>query len=621
MDEHVVGYVRLSRDDDKKNYTSIENQRNLIEKYAKENGMKVSEFYEDDGVSGYIFDRPSFSMLLDKLDSGEVDVVIAKDLSRIGRNNAKVLLFLDHVCQLGKRLILIDDNYDTLKDNDDFIGIKSWFNERYVKDTSKKIKTILRMKQKEGSYLTHAPFGFKIVKKRFIIDEDQAEVISKIFKLYLEGYGYRRIADILNSQHVPTPSTAMRDALNVEEGRVKCPTSISNRWSDYSVKDILKNDFYIGTYRLHKREKRVIHGTDFRVPREEQFVFENHHEAIISREDFEVVKRIMAERAKNDFRSNRVEGPNPPFSSTMFCKDCGSKLVLIRRQMKTKTKSYYVCSTYNTKGFRHCSKAHLINAEDIEGYFKAFLKACLPIWENAIMEFRMDDYENLKTKIRQQIKKLEQREEQLSAQLKGLIKLKLNDLKNATDINIIEETYNEMQHDIIEELSACKAEKEKLSEKLQETIDERVEDTKTGLDYAKKITDNLSIRDVESLVSRIIVDENGVPEIQLKYSLNDYLSFNIEDILNEKENKKIEAVFRLIAEEERDYTSAKYLSQKMNELGHNTNKKSIMPYIKLAVASGLLEETDDNLKPFTIMMDKSKIMECVRLLWYASDGI
>ena len=322
----------------------------------------------------------------------------------------------------------------------------------------------------------------------------------------------------------------------------------------------------------------------------------------------------MSERAKNDFRSTRNEGAIPPFSSTMFCKDCGAKLVLIRRKLTTNIREYYICSTYNTKGIQFCSKAHLINAEDIEQYFKAFLQSCLPIWEVAIEEFRMDDYENLKTKTRQQIKRLEHREELLSVQLKDLIKLKLNDLKNTTNIDIIEETYGEMQHEITEQLTVCKEEREKLSEKLKDTIDERIEDTKTGIDFAKEIADNLSIRNVESLVSRIIIDKNGIPEIQLKYNLNDYLTFNIEDILNKKENEKIEDVFRLISEEERDYTSAKYLSKKMNELGYDTNKKSIMPYIRLAISSGVLDETDNKLQPYTIVMDKSKIIECVRLL-------
>ncbi len=612
IEQVIVGYVRLSRDDDKKNYTSIENQKSLIEKYAKENGMQISEFYEDDGISGYIFDRPSFSELIDKLESGEIDVVIAKDLSRIGRNNAKVLLFLEHICQIGKRLILIDDNYDTLKDNDDIIGIKSWFNERYVKDASKKIKTIIRMKQKEGSYLTHAPYGYKIFNKQFIIDEDQADVIRKIFRLYLEGYGYRRIASILNSQFVPTPSKAMRESLYTEESRVKCPTSISSRWNDYSVRDILKNDFYIGTYRLHKREKRAIHGIDYRVPKEEQYVFEDHHEVIISREDFEDVKKIMSKRTKNDFRSNRNEGLVPAFSSTLFCKDCGSKLVLIRRKAKNMTREYYICSTYNSKGIQYCSKAHLINAEDIHEYFLALFKACLPVWEEAINQFRMDDYEKIISKKKQQIKKLEQREEQLSAQLKGLIKLKLNDLNNAMNTDIIEETYNVIQHEITEKLLLCKSEKESLC---QDTNDKRLENTKASIDLTQNIIDNFSIRTVESLVSRIIVDENGNPEFQLKYSLNDALSLHVEEILNKHENEKIREVFRSISQEEREYTSAKYLTQKMNKLGYNLNTKSIMPYIKLALASGILEETGDKLKPYTIIIDKSKIMECVQLLY------
>lgn len=611
----VVGYVRLSRDDDKKNYTSIKNQKKLIEKFAKENDMKISEFYEDDGVSGYVFDRPAFSVLLDKLDSGDIDVVIAKDLSRIGRNNAKVLLFLDHVCQIGKRLILIDDGYDTLTDSDDIIGIKSWFNERYVKDASKKIKSIIRMKQKEGTYLTHAPYGYKIVKKQFIIDETQAEIIRKIYNLYLTGYGYRKIAQILNAEHIPTPSQAKREAKDTEEDRDKCQAMRSTKWNDYSVKSILKNDFYIGTYRLHKREKRFIHGTDLRVPREKQYVFENHHEAIIEKGDYELVQQIMAERARNDFRSKRKEGPVPPFSSTLFCKDCGAKLVFIRRKMNSKIREYYLCSAYNTKGIQYCAKAHMIPAEEIDEYFKTFLKACLPVWEDARIKFNMEEYENLKNNIRQQLNRLEQKEEQLSARLKDLIKLKLNDLKHTPDIAIIEEAYYELQQDITKQLALCKDEKVKLYNKMQSTIDEKSDDAITGIGFAEMIVDNLSLREVESIVTKIIVDENGNPDIQLKYNLDHFISFHVEDILNENENKKIETVFRLIAEEERDYTSAKYLSEKMNVMGYNTNNKSIMPYIKLAVACGVLEMTDDRLKPYKIMMNKAEIMKQLRVLF------
>jgi hypothetical protein len=150
---------------------------------------------------------------------------------------------------------------------------------------------------------------------------------------------------------------------------------------------------------------------------------------------------------------------------------------------------------------------------------------------------------------------------------------------------------------------------------MQSTIDEKSDDAITGIGFAEMIVDNLSLREVESIVTKIIVDENGNPDIQLKYNLDHFISFHVEDILNENENKKIETVFRLIAEEERDYTSAKYLSEKMNVMGYNTNNKSIMPYIKLAVACGVLEMTDDRLKPYKIMMNKAEIMKQLRVLF------
>ena len=134
-----AGYVRLSRDDDKRNYVSIENQKLIINQYASNNGMVIDRWYEDDGVSGYIFDRPGFRQMMADLDK-DIDTVYVKDFSRLGRHNAKVLLLLDEFQERGKHLIVIDDNYDSFDSSDDTIGIKTWFNERYVKDTSKKIK-------------------------------------------------------------------------------------------------------------------------------------------------------------------------------------------------------------------------------------------------------------------------------------------------------------------------------------------------------------------------------------------------------------------------------------------------------------------------------------------------
>ena len=148
-----AGYVRLSRDDDKKNYVSIENQKLIISQYANDHGVKIDRWYEDDGISGYIFDRPGFQQMMADLDQ-EIDTVYVKDFSRLGRHNAKVLLLLDEFQERGKHLIVIDDNYDSMDSSDDTIGIKTWFNERYVKDTSKKIKRAIGARQKEGTLIT-----------------------------------------------------------------------------------------------------------------------------------------------------------------------------------------------------------------------------------------------------------------------------------------------------------------------------------------------------------------------------------------------------------------------------------------------------------------------------------
>lgn len=605
----VVGYVRLSRDDDKKNYSSIENQKNIIERYAKENGMVIREFYEDDGVSGYLFDRPSFSLLLKRLEVGEIDVIIAKDLSRIGRNNPKVLMFLEYVYQIGKRLILIDDNYDTQQDNDDCIGIKSWFNERYVKDASKKIKTVLRMKQQEGSYVIHAPYGYVLEKRKFILDEEHADVVRKIFELYLEGYGYRRIAEILNTEHIHTPSMVRREAIHRKVDCEKGLIHIADQWRDYTVRDLLKNDFYMGTYRTHKREKRVIHGTDCRVPKAEQYVFENHHKPIISKKDYEDVQNIMKSRAKNRFARNHMEEANSPFVRTMFCKDCGAKLVFIRRETKNTVQKYFICSTYNTKGKAYCKKAHLVQAKDMELYYKSFLAACTPIWSKAVDSIDVEYKKSIKEQSTRQLERLKQRERQYLSELKGLIQLKLNDIEKGEEFSVINETYQQMQKEITEKLRLCQANQSALLKQLKELPDGSKDGKERKLAMVKRIVDDLTMQKVESLVSRIGVDEFGIIEIKLKYRLEGYVVFDLEECLNQEENKKIKAVFELISKEEGGYISTRLLVKNMKELGYVMSMKAMEPYMQLAVLSGVLKQTEENERLFEIVAEQTTIMD------------
>ena len=202
----AVGYVRLSRDDNKRNYTSIINQKKIIQEYAEQNNVLIREFYEDDGISGYSFERPEFQRMMENLD--KIPMIIAKDLSRIGRHNAKVLLFLEEMEELGKRIVLIDDNYDSWHSEDDIIGIKTWDNERHVKTTSRKVKRVKKMEQQNGTLVTLVPFGYirhPLNRQLILIDEEAAAILHTEKEIYLDGNGILKTADkmcIRDSQKV-----------------------------------------------------------------------------------------------------------------------------------------------------------------------------------------------------------------------------------------------------------------------------------------------------------------------------------------------------------------------------------------------------------------------------------
>ena len=286
-----IGYVRLSRDDEKKNYSSIENQRLIIEQYASEQGISIDVWYEDDGFSGYTLDRPGFQSMLNHLHT-KFHTIFVKDFSRLGRHNAKVLLLLDDFRERGIRLIAIDDDYDSFTTSDDLIGIKTWYNERFVKDTSRKIKRAIHAKQKEGTFVTRPPFGYK---ENYEISPSEADCVRTIFELYLSGLGYRKIAHTLNLAGYATPSMALKRKFPHSSRKVV------TSWSDSMVKEILANDCYIGTLRLRKRTRTTVHGKDNRVPKSEQYCFENHHAAIISQTQFQLVQVEKCRRLRTPF--------------------------------------------------------------------------------------------------------------------------------------------------------------------------------------------------------------------------------------------------------------------------------------------------------------------------------
>ena len=252
----VAGYCRLSRDEDNENFISIEEQKRIIQDYAKSRNWILTDddFYIDDNVSGYTFNRPAFSKMMEKVKGGEIDVVIVKDLSRIGRHNGRVLVLIDEFKNMQKNLIAVSEmggTYDVLNDRDDLIGITTWFNERYVKECSKKTRDHMYSKQKSGRLIMGNYYGYEKVFKDdipmlYVIDEIRP-AIELVFKLYLEeGYGFQKISEILNTKYnFPTPSEYYK-MKHSERGRIY-KHKVQDAWTKDMVSNILKNEVYTGT--------------------------------------------------------------------------------------------------------------------------------------------------------------------------------------------------------------------------------------------------------------------------------------------------------------------------------------------------------------------------------------
>ena len=590
-----AGYVRLSRDDDKRNYSSIENQKLIIRQYAAEHNLVVDRWYEDDGVSGYIFDRPGFKQLMDDLD-GDIDTVFVKDFSRLGRHNAKILLLLDEFQERGKRLIVIDDHYDSEVSEDDTIGITTWFNERYVKDTSRKIRHALNAKQKEGTLMTQPPFGYQRTGKKketLEIVPREAEFIKLIYDLYIRGCGYRKISAYLTRQGTPTPSMIRRQR-ELEEGR-NTNHHVAAVWSDGMVKDILDNDFYTGTLRLRKRARNTVHGKDKRVPKEEQYVFENHHPPIIDKMTYDLVQELKEKRTRSRYKGSHGQWAGSeipsPFGSCLYCKDCGSKLTPICRRTSAGVRKYYICSAYNTKGKRYCPRAHLIEEQDLMQDVVNYIRMCRNALCEVIASYNMKDFTAGQKTVEEKCTAVRENIAEVKKQLQALLSQKIRDIANNPDNEaLIRESYDSIQQDLTARIHAL----EQKHDELKHTEPD-LPDVKGKRQTALEATDDmiqkgaLNRKDIEILIERIEVDGEGLPEIELKYGLSGLVPYSPAEDLNRHENEIILAAMRLIRDDGRNFISAKYLSKRLTDVGCPKSTKTVLPYIAMLIEIGVAE--------------------------------
>lgn len=606
----IDGYVRLSRDDNKRNYSSIENQKKIIQKYAEENNMIVRRIYEDDGISGYSFNRPDFQNMMSNLNA--IDVIVAKDLSRIGRHNAKVLLFLEEMEEQGKRVILIDDNYDSLYSDDDIIGIKTWDNERHVKNTSRKVKRIKKMEQENGTLKCAPPFGYTrhpLNKQMVLIDEEAAAILNLEKDLYLEGNGIRRTAEILSERGVPTPTMLQKEryeALGLPYNR-----EVAYMWSYGMVKDTLFNDYHNGILRTHKRERVTINGKDKKVPKDQQYVFYNHHPKIFDDDTMKLLFEVKDSRHHSRYRGQRKH--INIFSGCLYCKDCGMKLTAINRPNRGK---YYVCGTYNKKGKQFCGHAHLVTQETLVDALIKYLTLCRDSLADMIQNFDLSKLKADTFSADDSQQRLEIELEKLKKELKTLVTQKIKEITANPDMNeIINETYASLQADKMECISAIEKTLQDLTKEPHIPAATIKPNLQTALDILNEVLEQkaLTRTDIEVLVEKIIVDKDGNVDIYLKHGLGNLATY---DFKADKENLKltmlIEAI-RLLEKDETGFTSVKFLSDSLKAMGYPMHKKKFVTYMEHLLELGLVEKTGIYHYPYRIVASRQKLRDVEKI--------
>ena len=440
-DKITALYCRLSVEDTKEKggkddpSNSIQHQQIMLMEYAKSRHFPNPTYFIDDGYSGVEFNnRPGFQRMLAEIEAGHVEVVITKDLSRLGRNSSLTGLYINYTFpQYGVRYIAINDHFDTIDPNstdNDVAGIKNWFNEFFAKDTSRKIRAVQKAKGERGVPLTtNVPFGYRKDpedRTKWIVDEAAALVVKRIFKLCMEGRGPMQIAKLLQAEKVLNPTSYKR-----REG-IKSPspeTADPYHWNTNTVVHILERREYTGctvnfkTYsKSHKLKKRLQNAP------ENYRIFPNTQPAIIEEKMFERVQELRANK-----RRPTKTGRQGLFSGLLYCADCGEKLYFCTTNSFTPKQEHYVCSNYKSNTGT-CS-AHFIREETLKLFVRQRIFDVTAMFIDDIQGFQKIVYQQrfaeAEKAVKRQKKELEQARKRI-AELDRIFKRIYEDDINGT---------------------------------------------------------------------------------------------------------------------------------------------------------------------------------------------
>ena len=546
----IAGYCRISVDEElNRDNTSIENQKAIIADFVKQKfpGSTLT-FYEDRDRSGYTFEqRENYQTMRRELVSHKKDILIVKDLSRFSRRNSRGLVELEDLRDAGVRIISIGENVDFPND-DDWLKIQFTFiiNEMPVTDTSKKVKTVIKRRQQDGKWICAAPYGYIVNKKQeFEVVPTEAEIVRRIFQLYIDGWGYKKIANQLTDEGVPTPRMAERD--RKEAAGEAYRRTVKPAWAIVTVQGIIDNDFYIGTLRQGKYTRKKINGREIKRDELDHIVIEHHHQEIIDYRTFATARALRESRSTAHYRGQKKY--DNVYSGFLECGDCGSPMFAMSRR---DIKDAYRCGTYHRRGLKGCTSHH-IRVDKLDELLKIYIQK---VKDNsaAILDRLNADL----AREEQDVAETEQSAANLGAvladlqeELKATKRQRIRDIMKHPDREeTLEETYDELESDLLHRI-------EGIQNQITMTVDKRntIIQVNRAAKTAMEVFDDILAKpkldrnDLQLIIQKIRVYEDHI-EVQLQTDVDSILR---SGSLSEEKPEAVAAMASVRADDIRPY--------------------------------------------------------------------
>ncbi len=520
MNDRVGIYLRLSSEDGNDESESIANQRALTLDYINKNDLLFVKEYVDDGYTGTNFNRPGFKEMLSDIENNIVNVILTKDMSRLGRNYVMVGEYIENFMpEHNVRYISILDNIDTSIDSvqNEIAPFRAVMNEMYSKDASNKVRSAKRNMMQNGKYASGSvPYGYKLDKEtnRFVIDKEAAKVVERIYELFLDGYRLVDIKRLLDREKVPTPAMYMN---------MKKLSGMYEYWSVDRIKKILTNRVYAGDMIQHKtvnlsyKSKKKIE-----VPKDEYVITENAHSPIINKDNFSLVQSKFVRSDKNKEKYNHL------LQEFLYCEHCGRRMSIVVAKRKTKEDSYKVICPLNNMEPNLCYKRY-IDYRELEKNILYNIEETLKLYldkETLKDKFKVliDKYDKEKSIREVKLKNVKDKIKYIERKIDTLYKDRLNNVISA-------ENYKNFSYSLREEKNVLVKEENILIKEINDINNRKNNDIKDTEKLNKIIEDFFDVNNEKSsilkhLIDKIKIDKNSDITVFYKFKVIDFLCNN-----------------------------------------------------------------------------------------------